>query len=57
MSEAIEHKLDKIPIIKQLVGFGKKITFSSLEGLSLYDIVELYVLGILKGAFSNPKNI
>ncbi len=52
MSEAIEHKLDKIPIIKQLVGFGKKITFSSLEGLSLYDIVELYVLGILKGAFS-----
>ncbi|MBF03821.1 MAG: ribonuclease BN [Flavobacterium sp.] len=52
MSEAIEHKLDKIPIIKQLVAFGKKITFSSLEGLSLYDIVELYLLGILKGAFS-----
>ena len=52
MSEAIEHKLDKIPIIKQLVAFGKKITFSSLEGLSLYDIVELYLLGIVKGAFS-----
>ena len=52
MSELIENKLGKIPVIKHLVTFGKKITLSSLEGLSLYDIVELYVLGILKGAFS-----
>ncbi|WP_445457038.1 YihY/virulence factor BrkB family protein [Flavobacterium sp. HNIBRBA15423] len=52
MSEVIENKLDKIPVVKHLVALGKKITFSSLEGLSLYDIIELYVLGIFKGAFS-----
>lgn len=52
MSEVIENKLDKIPVVKYFVGLGKKITFSSLEGLSLYDIIELYVLGIFKGAFS-----
>ena len=52
MSESIEYKLSKIPVVRQLVTLAKKITLSSLEGLSLYDIIELYVLGILKGAFS-----
>ncbi|WP_445712532.1 YihY/virulence factor BrkB family protein [Flavobacterium sp.] len=52
MSEVIEKRLNKIPIVKQLVAFAKKITFLSSEGLSLYDIVELYFLGIVKGAFS-----
>jgi membrane protein len=52
MSEEIENKLTSIPIVKQLVAFGKTIKPASLEGLSLYDILELYVIGILKGAFS-----
>jgi membrane protein len=52
MSEEIENKLTSIPIVKQLVAFGKSIKPASLEGLSLYDILELYVIGILKGAFS-----
>lgn len=53
MSELIEQKLDKIPILKQLVRFTKNIKIKSLiEGMSLYDILELYVLGIFKGAFS-----
>ncbi|MEZ4852646.1 YihY/virulence factor BrkB family protein [Flavobacterium sp.] len=52
MSEAVENKLNKIPVVKQLIGLAKKITFSSLEGMSLYDILEMYVMGILKGAFS-----
>lgn len=52
MSAAIEAKLNKIPVLKQLVALGKKITFSSLEGMSFYDLMEMYVLGILKGAFS-----
>lgn len=53
MSEIIESKLNTIPIVKQLVRLMKKITFSSLQGLSFYDIIEMYVLGIVKGAFSN----
>jgi membrane protein len=53
MSEIIEKKLEKIPIVKQLVRFTKKIQIKSLvEGLSLYDILEFYILGIFKGAFS-----
>jgi membrane protein len=52
MSEEIENKLNKIPVVKQLVSLTKAINLKSLEGLSLYDILELYVLGIFKGAFS-----
>ena len=52
MSEEIEFKLNKIPVVRQLVAFAKSIKFSSLQGLSLYDILEMYVLGIFKGAFS-----
>ena len=52
MSEEIENKLNKIPIVKQLVVLTKAIKLKTLEGLSLYDILEMYVLGIFKGAFS-----
>lgn len=52
MSEEIENKLNKIPVIKQLVSLTKAIKIKTLEGLSLYDILEMYVLGIFKGAFS-----
>ncbi|HBK82745.1 MAG TPA: ribonuclease BN [Flavobacterium sp.] len=53
MSEIIENKLHKIPVINQLVVITKQFKFKSLaEGLSLYDILELYILGIFKGAFS-----
>lgn len=52
MSEAIENRLNKIPVIKQLVAIAKGISLQSLEGLSFYDILEMYVMGILKGAFS-----
>jgi hypothetical protein len=43
MSEEIENKLNTIPVIKQLVAIGKTIKPTSLEGLSVYDILELYV--------------
>ena len=46
MSEEIENKLNKIPLVKQLVAITKAIKLKSLEGMSLYDILELYVLGI-----------
>ena len=52
MSEEIENKLNKIPVVKQLIAITKAIKLKSLEGLSLYDILEIYVLGIFKGAFS-----
>jgi len=52
MSKAIEDKLNKIPIVNLLVKFLGKIKLPQLEGLSLYDLLELYVIGIVKGALT-----
>lgn len=52
MSQAIEDKLDKIPILNLLVRLLKKIKLPGLEGLSLYDLLELYIIGIVKGALT-----
>ena len=52
MSRGIEEKLSKIPIINILVTFAKKIKILGLEGMSLYDVLEMYVLGIVKGALT-----
>lgn len=52
MSIEIEDKLLKIPIIKQLVLIGKSIKLPWLQGLSLYDLLEMYIVGIVEGAVS-----
>ncbi len=52
MSKAVEDKLDKIPIINILVKIAKKIILPGFEGLSLYDLIEIYTIGIIKGTFS-----
>lgn len=53
MSVEVEEQLNKIPIVNKLVKWGKKVTFKKMEGLSLYDIMELYIIGIIEGAFTN----
>ena len=52
MSKEIEDKLEQIPIINILMRFGKKIKIPGLEGMSLYDVLEMYVIGIVKGALT-----
>lgn len=52
MTKPIEDKLDKIPVLNVLVRFLKKIKLPGLEGLSLYDLLELYIIGIAKGALT-----
>ena len=52
MSAEIEIKIEKIPILRNLVRVLKKIKLPWLQGLSLYDLLELYVLGIVEGALS-----
>jgi len=52
MSEEIERKLESIPIIKWIVRILKKIKLPAFEGLSLYDLVEMYIIGIVQGALS-----
>jgi membrane protein len=52
VSIEIENKLLRIPVIKQLVTITKAIKLPWLEGLSLYELLELYISGIIKGAIS-----
>ena len=52
MTKIIEDKLEKIPVINFFVKFLKQIKLPGLEGLSLYDLLELYVIGVAKGALT-----
>ncbi|WP_108867264.1 YihY/virulence factor BrkB family protein [Aquimarina aquimarini] len=52
MSKPIEDKLNKIPVINVLVKVGKKIILPGFVGLSIYDLIEIYAIGIVKGTFS-----
>ncbi|RDY61276.1 YihY/virulence factor BrkB family protein [Flagellimonas nanhaiensis] len=52
MSVAIEEQLEKIPVINWLVRLLKKIKLKAFEGLSFYDLIEMYLVGIVKGTLS-----
>jgi len=53
MTKPIEDKLIKIPIINWLVKLAKKVKIPGLFGMSLYDVIEMYVIGIVKGALTS----
>ena len=52
MSVVIEEQLEKIPVINWLVRLLKKIKLKAFEGLSFYDLIEMYLVGIVKGTLS-----
>lgn len=52
MSDSLKEKLENIPVLKILVRFFCKIKLPGLEGLSFYDLLELYITGIVKGALT-----
>lgn len=52
MSKPIEERLEKIPVVNLIVAFFKKVKLPGLEGLSLYDLLEMYTLGIAQGALT-----
>ncbi|ASV31929.1 YihY/virulence factor BrkB family protein [Maribacter cobaltidurans] len=53
MSLEVEERLEKIPVINKVVRLLKTIKLPGLEGLSLYDLLEMYVNGIVQGALSS----
>ncbi len=53
MTKPIEDKLLKIPIVNILVRFGKRIKVPGLQGMSLYDLLEMYFIGIINGALTS----
>lgn len=52
MSKTIEDKIAKIPVFNLLASLLKKVKLPGMEGLSLYDLMEMYIAGIAKGALS-----
>jgi membrane protein len=52
MSVEIEVKLSKIRFVRQIVLLCKSIKLPWLHGLSLYDLLELYIIGIVEGDVS-----
>lgn len=52
MTKHIEERLDKIPVINWVVRLLKNIKLPGFEGLSIYDLIEMYVIGIVQGALT-----
>ena len=52
MSKKIEDLLSRFPPVKWLVSSMKKLRLPGFEGLSMYDLIEIYSLGVIKGALS-----
>jgi membrane protein len=52
MSKEIEERIERIPIFRNLVRPLKRIKLPWLAGLSFYDLLELYILGIMEGALT-----
>ncbi len=52
MSKLIEDKIAKIPVVNLLAALLKKVKLPGMEGLSLYDLLEMYIVGVAQGALS-----
>jgi len=52
MSKEIEKRLERIVLLKYLVRFCKSIHLPWLQGFTFYDLLEMYILGIVDGAIS-----
>ncbi len=53
MTKKIENNLLKIPVLRLLVKFTMKIKIPGLQGMSLYDLLEMYIIGIVNGALTS----
>lgn len=51
MEEKDEDEIN-IPVIRDVIQLAKKINLPGLGGFSLYDLLDVYINGILKGSFS-----
>lgn len=52
MAESLEQKILDLPVIRGIVDLMKKVRLPGFEGLTLFDLMELYVRGIVKGALT-----
>ncbi len=48
----VEDILLKIPVLRQIILFCKKIKLPGFGGLSVFDLIKTYIYGIIEGTFS-----
>ena len=51
--DSLEEELKDVPVMNWFVRTGKKISVPGLEGMTLYDLLEMYFIGIVKGALTS----
>lgn len=52
MEKTLVNRLEEIPLVRWLVRLLQKVRLKAFEGMSLFDLVVLYVRGIIRGALS-----
>ncbi|MDG1573516.1 YihY/virulence factor BrkB family protein [Robiginitalea sp. M366] len=52
MGMTLEERLLKLPVVREAIALLKRIQLTAFEGLSLYDLLAMYVRGIIQGALS-----
>jgi membrane protein len=52
MTKESERAFEKIPVVRNVVHLLRWIKLPGLENLSLYDLIELYIRGIIESGFS-----
>lgn len=52
MAGTLEEKILNLPVVSSVVSFMRGIKLPGFEGLALYDLMELYVRGIVQGALT-----
>lgn len=52
VDKQLKEKLLKIPVLNIFIKLFSKVKLPGLKGLSLYDLLEIYIIGIAKGALT-----
>lgn len=52
MNKSVKNIFEKFPLLRWITNFIKSIKLPGLTGLSLYDLLEMYILGIIHGALT-----
>lgn len=52
MSRILEARIEKVPVLRNLMHVAKRIQLPWLKGMSFYDLLELYLIGVAQGAIS-----
>ena len=52
MAKPLAEQLEDVPLVRWLVKLLKRVRLRAFEGMSLFDLVVLYVRGIIRGTLS-----